>query len=166
MAANWYKEQPTNRNYLSPLGFQLKLEIFSGVDFFCQSAGIPEIQMPFTEVATRFRNFPVTPGGGVTYGDLNLQFIVDEDLINYKSIHNWIRKNGGSEGHSSDEIEFSQGQLFITSSHYNISHAINFERLFPVSLTGLTFDATQSDQEYFTAQATFKYTEFNINNIT
>lgn len=162
MPASWYKEQPTNRNFLSPLGFQLKLERFEGVDFFCQSAGIPEIQMPFTEVPTRFRSFPVTPGGGVTYGDLTLQFIVDEDLVNYKSIHDWIRKNGGAEDHSPDEIEFSQGELFITTSHYNVNHIISFERLFPVALTGLTMDATQTDTEYFTAQVTFKYTEFKI----
>ena len=163
MPAEWYKEQPKNRNFLSPIGFKLKLERFEGVDFFCQSAGIPEINMPFTEVPTRFRNFPVTPGGGVTYGDLTLQFIVDEDLVNYKSVHNWIRKNGGSEGHSADQIEFSQGQLFITTSHYNVNHIIEFERLFPIALSGLTMDATQTDTEYFTAQVTFKYTEYTIN---
>jgi hypothetical protein len=162
MPANWYKEQPKNRNYLSPLGFQLKLELFEGVDFFCQSAGIPEINMPFTEVPTRFRNFPVTPGGGVTYGDLLVQFIVDEDLVNYKSIHEWIKKNGGSEEHSSDEIEFSQGQLHITTSHFNINHIVDFNRLFPISLTGLTMDATQTDTQYFTAQVAFKYTDFII----
>jgi hypothetical protein len=162
MPANWYKEQPKNRNYLSPLGFQLKLELFEGVDFFCQSAGIPEINMPFTEVPTRFRNFPVTPGGGVTYGDLLVQFIVDEDLVNYKSIHEWIKKNGGSEEHSNDEIEFSQGQLHITTSNFNINHIIDFNRLFPISLTGLTMDATQTDTQYFTAQVAFKYTDFII----
>ena len=162
MPADWYKEQPTNRNYLSPVGFQFKLEIFSGVDFFCQSANLPEINMPFTEVPTRFRSFPVTPGGGVSYGDLNLQFIVDEELFNYKSIHNWIRKNGGSEEHSPDEVEFSSGQLHITTSNYNINHIIDFERLMPVALSGMTFDATSQDVEYFTAQVTFKYTNYTI----
>jgi hypothetical protein len=162
MPASWYKEQPKNRNYLSPLGFQMKLELFEGVDFFCQSANLPEINMPFTEVPTRFRNFPVTPGGGVTYGDLTLQFIVDEDLVNYKSIHNWIRLNGGAEEHNPTEIQFSQGQLHITSSHFNVNHIVDFDRLFPISLTGLTFDATQTDQEYFTAQVIFKYTTFTI----
>jgi len=34
--------------------------------------------------------------------------------------------------------------------------------MFPVSLTGLTMDATQTDTEYFTAQVVFKYTEFKI----
>jgi hypothetical protein len=162
MPANWYKEQPVNRNYLSPLGFQLKLELFEGVDFFCQSINLPEINMPVTEVPTRFRSFPVTPGGGVTYGDFNLQFIIDEEMVNYKSIHNWIRKNGGAEGHSSDEVEFSAGQLHVTTSNFNINHIIDFERLMPVNLTGMTFDATQTDQDYFTAQVIFKYTNFTI----
>ena len=90
MPAEWYKEQIVNRNFLSPVGFKLDLEIFRGVDFFCQSASIPEISMPYTEVPTPFRNIPITPSGGVSYGDLNIRFIIDEELVNYLSIHNWI----------------------------------------------------------------------------
>ena len=56
MPAEWISEQPTNRNFLSPVGFLLDLEIFNGVDFFCQSASIPEIAMPFSEVQTPYRN--------------------------------------------------------------------------------------------------------------
>ena len=37
MSADWYKEQPTNRNFLNPIGFLLKLEKFDGVDFFCHT---------------------------------------------------------------------------------------------------------------------------------
>ena len=44
--ADWYKEQPTNRNFLNPIGFILKLEKFEGTDFFCQSANVPDINMP------------------------------------------------------------------------------------------------------------------------
>ena len=66
MASEWYKEQLINRNYLSPLGFQLELELFKGVDFFCQAANIPDIQMPVTEVPSRFRDLPIIPGGGVS----------------------------------------------------------------------------------------------------
>ena len=31
--ADWYKEQPSNRNFLNPIGFILELEKFEGVDF-------------------------------------------------------------------------------------------------------------------------------------
>ena len=78
--ADWYKEQPTNRNFLNPIGFILKLEKFEGVDFFCQSANLPDINMPTTQVASQFRNLPIIPGGGVEFGDLSITFIVDEDL--------------------------------------------------------------------------------------
>ena len=162
MTAEWYKEQPQNRNYLAPIGFQLKLELFDGVDFFCQRANLPGISMPFTEVPTRFRNFPIAPGGGVSYDDFNLTFIIDEDLKNYSSILKWIRKNGGSEEHSPDQLEYSNGQLMIVTSNFNPSFFVDFERLFPINLTPIDFDATVNDIEYFTAQVTFKYTNFTL----
>lgn len=162
MPAEWYKEQPTNRNYLAPVGFKLKLDIFEGVDFFCQKANLPEISMPFTEVPTRFRSFPIAPGGGVTYGDLALTFIVDEDLINYTSVHNWIRKNGGADGHNPTELEYSNGQLILVTSNFNSSFVIDYEKLFPISLTPVDFDATVNDIEYFTAQVIFKFVNYTI----
>ena len=80
MSAQWYKEQPSNRNFLNPIGFLLKLEKFEGVDFFCQSANVPDLAMPAIEVGSPFRGLPIIPGGGITFGDLTVRFIVDEDL--------------------------------------------------------------------------------------
>ena len=37
--------------------------------------------------------------------------------------------------------------------------------MFPVSLSTLDFDATQTDLEYFTAEVTFNYTIYNIREI-
>ena len=71
MPAEWYKEQIVNRNFLSPVGFKLDLEIFRGVDFFCQTASIPEINMPFAEVQTPFRSVAITPSGVRINEDLN-----------------------------------------------------------------------------------------------
>ena len=53
--------------------------------------------MPITEVATPFRSIPIIPGGGVEYGDPTVRFIIDEDLVNYMSVWNWIRDNGNAE---------------------------------------------------------------------
>ena len=30
------------------------------------------------------------PGGLIEYGDLSLRFLVDEDMVNYTTVHNWI----------------------------------------------------------------------------
>ena len=86
MAAEWYNEQPKNRNFLIPVGFKLDLEIFHGVDFFCQSASIPEISIPFAEVDTPYRKVPIAGSGGINFGDLSVRFLIDEELKNYNEI--------------------------------------------------------------------------------
>jgi hypothetical protein len=165
MAAEWYKEQPRNRNFLNPIGYLLKLEKFEGTDFFCQSANVPDITMPSTEVPTRFRNLPIIPGGGVTFGDFNVRFIVDEDLLNYNSIYSWMRDNGNADEMrrvTTAEDIYSNAQLHIVTSQYNPAFIVEFRNIFPVSLSGLQFDATMTDAEYITADVTFRHQQFFI----
>ncbi len=162
MAAEWYKEQPTNRNFLSPVGFQFDLELFSGVDFFCQSVNLPDISMPVAEIPNKFRSIPLPGSGGVQFGDLNVQFLIDEDLKNYMSIQNWIRDFGLTEGHASGLDKTSRGRIQVLTSNFNGNFYVNFEELFPIALTGVNFDATPSDIDYVTATAVFKYTRYNV----
>jgi len=165
MSAEWYKEQPTNRNFLNPIGYLLKLEKFEGVDFFCQTANIPDVSMPVTEVASPFRNLPIIPSGGVTFGYFSVRFIVDEDLVNYNSIYKWIRDNGNADQmqRTTKESEiYTNGQLNIVTSQYNPAFVIDYRDIFPVSLSGLQFDATMTDVEYITAEVTFKHQQFFI----
>tara|TARA_B100001250_G_scaffold174670_1_gene150215 strand:- start:44 stop:562 length:519 start_codon:yes stop_codon:yes gene_type:complete len=164
MVAEWYNEQPQNRNFLSPIGFKLDLELFPGVDFFCQTASIPDITMPIAEVDTPYRRIPIAGSGGVQFGDLSLRFIIDEELKNYTSIHNWIRTYGLSEGRTPEgtEDQYSRANLFILTSHNNTNHVIEFKNMFPVSLSGVPFDATVGDIDYLTADVTFKYEKYDI----
>ena len=163
--AEWYKEQPSNRNFLNPIGYLLKLEKFEGVDFFCQGANVPDISMPSIEVGSPFRSLPIVPGGGVSFGDFSVRFIVDEDLKNYYSIHSWMRDNGNADQMARTTPEkdiYTDGQLHIVTSQYNPAFVVEFRSLFPVSLTNLQFDATISDVEYITAEVTFKHQQFFI----
>ena len=165
MSSKWYKEQPSNRNFLNPIGYLLKLEKFEGVDFFCQGANVPDVNMPTIDVASPFRSLPIVPGGGVSFGDFTVRFIVDEDLKNYYSIHSWMRDNGNAEKMARETPEediYTDGQLHIVTSQYNPAFIVDFKDLFPVSLTNLQFDATISDVEYITAEVTFKHQQFFI----
>ena len=63
-----------------------------------------------------------------------------------------------------DDI-YSDGTLQILSSNMVAKFNVNFRDLFPTSLTTLTFDATDTDIEYFTADASFKYTAYNLTNL-
>jgi len=164
MPAEWYKEQPRNRNFLNPIGYILKLDKFKGTDFFCQRANVPDLSLSAIEYPTRFRNLPIIPGGGVTFGDFVVQFIVDEDLKNYYSIHKWMRQNGRADDdlQTPPEEEYSNAQLHIVTSSYNPAFIVSYENIFPISLSGLEFNATIGDVEYLTAEVTFKHQRFFI----
>jgi hypothetical protein len=79
-------------------------------------------------------------------------------------IQNWIRKFGLSEGHSDQADVTSAGTIQVLTSNFNGNFYVNFEDLFPVSLTGVQYDASLTNVDYLTATATFKFTRYRIQN--
>ena len=175
--ANALSNQISNRNYLSPVGFKFTLAKEPKVSFFCTNTRIPEITLQ-TEIQQNYLKDIDVPGDKITYGDLSLKFLVDEDMTNYMAIHNWITGLGFPNSAqdyrdlltNQDDITqpldskraFSDGSLYILNSNYNTTAIVKFKDLFPVSLTSLEFDSTQTDIQYFTAEASFKYTIYDI----
>ena len=170
-----------NRNFLSPVGFKFALKRSPKAAFFCNQANIPDLTLGVAEQPTYLKNIP-TPGDKIEFGDLSLRFLVDEDLGNYMEIQNWIRGLGYPESlkesydlqksgaipsrfENSEEDIFSDGTLQILSSNLIPKFQVKFEGLFPYSLTTMTFDATDTDIEYFTAEASFKYTIYSITDL-
>ena len=165
MPSKWFEQQPKNRNFLSPTGFKLELELFAGVDFFCQTVNIPDISAPSVDVPTRFRGIPIAASGGVTYGDLRLKFIVDEDMANYLTIHKWIRENNlANQMDTKKDPEYSKAQIIVLNSNFNPNIIIDFDDLFPVDLSELSFDVEDKDVDYITASTTFKFSDFRFTN--
>ena len=71
------------------------------------------------------------PGGLIEYGDLSLRFLVDEDMVNYSTVHNWITGLGfpestkdfkdfitNDDGIEDNKEQFSDGSLLILNSNY------------------------------------------------
>ena len=170
---NALANQIQNRNFLSPVGFKFTLSKDPKVAFFCTKTKIPETSLR-TEIQPSYLKDIDVPGDKITYADLYLKFLVDEDLVNYMAIHNWITGLGFPEttnqytdlitedGIRDSLSAFSDGSLYILDSNYNTNAVVKFKDLFPVSLTSLEFDTTQTDIQYFTAEVSFKYTIYNI----
>ena len=57
---------------------------------------------------------------------------------------------------------YSDATLQILSNNLVPKFQVMFKDIFPYSLTTITFDATDTDIEYFTAEASFKYTMYNL----
>ena len=50
----------------------------------------------------------------------------------------------------------------ILTSHSNTNHIVEFTNIFPISLSGVPFDATVGDVEYLLADVTFKYEKYEL----
>ena len=85
-----------NRNFLAPTGFKFSLKRSPGVAFFCNQANIPSLDLGIAIQPTYLKDIDV-PGDKIQFGDLTLRFLVDEDLVNYMEIQNWIRGLGYPE---------------------------------------------------------------------
>ena len=169
-----FANQIENRNFLSPIGFKFTLAKDPKISFFSNSARIPEINMGTAIQPVYLKDLDV-PSDKITYGDFSLRFLVDENLENYMSVHNWLTGLGYPESTqqfkdlvtNDDSIidlkkQFSDGSLHILNSNFRTQAIIKFKDLFPVSLTSLEFEASDTDVNYFTAEVSFKYTVYNI----
>jgi len=92
-------------------------------------------------------------------------------MKNYLEIYNWIIGLGHPENFrqyknldTSRASIYSDGALIILSSNNNPIVRISFEDMFPLSLSPLAFDVTQTDIEYLQAEVTFRYRQFTVNN--
>ena len=176
-----FDNQIANRNFLAPSGFRFVLSKYPKVSFFSNSAVVPDISLGTAIQPTYLKDIDV-PGDKIRFGDLNISFLIDEDMTNYIELQRWIRGLGYPE--KLDQFEewkqkdimyqhfskqgdepYSDGTLQVLNSN-NISNIeIRFRRLFPYNLSTLSFNASETDVNYFTAQASFKYTIYDIYDI-
>ena len=177
--------QLENRNYLSPTGFYFTVFRAPKVGFFGYQVNVPGLDLSVQTQSNYLTDIP-RPGEKITFGDLSLTFLVDEDLVNYLEIQNWMRGIGFPEsldqiydwqkddkpanypGNYKDDLDlnlFSDGTLAIYNSADNPNFKVEFRDMFPYSLTPLQFDSQVTDVQYLTATVNFKYTVYNIEGV-
>lgn len=180
MTNSTWAGQPSNKNFLSPVGFKFNLHKAPKVDFFSNAANIPAITLG-SALQTRYGKNIDVPGDKMTFGDFNLRFLVDENLENYLEVWNWMTGLGfpysleqyddlmnsntvetNITKKTTEFYEQSDATLQILSSNFNPSASVIFTGMYPTFLSGLDFDATEENINYFTAQVNFKYTYYKI----
>lgn len=171
-----FDKQIANRNFLTPLGFKFNLARAPKVDFFSNSANIPGINLGAAIQPTYLKDIPI-PGDKLVFDDFTMRFNVDENLENYTIVQNWMRGLGYPESvyeyiewkdsdpnNPGQDPNISDGTLIVYNSNFQPSTMVKFQGLFPVSLSSIEFDASDSDVQYVTASVTFKYALYKIAN--
>ena len=162
----------TNKNMLSPVGFQFNIGRMPTMNFFVQSVTLPGITLSSLDQQTPLRSVP-TPGDRIEYSELEVIFKVDEDMKNYIEVFDWIRALGFPD--STDQYKeleeqpsfsgggiYSDATLTILSSAMNPNIRIDIRDLFPISLTPIEMSAVNPDIEYIEATASFRFLNYSF----
>jgi hypothetical protein len=167
---------PNNLNPLSPNGFNFSISKLPDVSFFCQRVLIPSISLTSIDRATPFINTPI-PGEIMTFSELTVSFLIDDEMKNYKSIFNWMIALGypdnydqykkfvntqDSTTYSELARNYSDATVTVLDGSNNPTNSFKFYDIFPISLDPIQFESTAMDVNYVIGSATFKYTYFTI----
>jgi len=171
---------PENKNFLSPLGFAFLIKKTPNVNYFVQSAVLPNIILGQADIQTPFVKLPI-PGDHIDFGQLQVTFRIDEEMRNYKEIFDWIVALGFPENFNQYRAiapqrgaiggpvtqgtgtgVYSDGSLLILNSVKNPIIEFSFKEMYPVSLTDISFDTKLSSVDYLDVTATFAYRNFTL----
>jgi hypothetical protein len=166
-----------NPNFLQPNKFQLNFSRLPNVQYFCQGVSVPGISMSETPQNTPFVDLYL-PGDKAIYDMLNVTFYVDENLRAWKEIHDWIRAmtfpedfedyrqlpnlNKFTRSLSTALPQYSDATLTLLTSANNPNVKFKFYQLFPISLSTFVMSSTESPESIITADATFRYSYYDI----
>ena len=183
--------QPTALDYSSPTQFRFLINQLPKVQYFTTEASVPGITLTEGQFNTPLKDIELL-GDKLTYEDLTIKFIVDENLENYIEMHTWLTGIGfpkdrkqfsefrsvtsnmstTTRGESKDigDVRASTPELAMTSdavmtiltNKNNPVVECRFKDVFPTSLSGLTYSQNQTDVDYLTADVNFKYTIYEI----
>jgi hypothetical protein len=165
---------PRNPNPLQPNKFKLGFARSPSIQFFCQSVNIPGVSLSEIPRNTPFVDLYV-PGEKVIYDLLSITFIVDEVLMGWFEIHDWIRALTFPEKFeqyqqlkqlspvtNQDFPQYSDASLTVLDSSQQPTYRIKFVDCFPTSLSSIVLNTTEDPTTIITADATFRFSYYQI----
>jgi len=148
-------------NFLNPSSFVLSLDsqTYSGAEFTIQTMMLPDVTaegapLPFKQVNVAFVS------DKIAFGTFEVSYLIDEDLLNYKEIFDWLKANVKTNHTATNHVR--DLTLTIMNSANNVTKQIKFVDAYPISISSLPFDITTTDVEYLTAVVQFQYSYYQF----
>jgi len=162
---------PTVINPLRVNGFKFSIAKLPEITYFISRCEIPQISLQSVSTSSPLSDSKY-PGDKIAYGSFTLEFQVDEQMMNWNMIYFWLIGLGFPEDNdqylswlSMERNQLgkemtrcvSDASLTPLSAAMGVLQEFTFVDLFPTSLQGPSFDATNSSNSIATATATFEY---------
>ena len=166
---------PQNTNLLQPTKFLLTFDRMPTVQYFCQSANIPGINLGQAPINTPMLDF-FAPGNKITYNPFSIHFLLDEQVAGWQELHTWFRSIASPESWEERKrlqavqnklggtkpSYYSDATLTVLSALNNPILRVKFINVFPITLSDIIFDSSQSADDIMTADAVFMFDYFNF----
>ena len=186
--------QPTVFDYATGTQWRLTFNRIPKTTWFCVSANVPGITLGESSYPTPMADMFVT-GDKLTFETLNITFLVDEELQNYREIWDWLVGIGAPKQHSQWSTELTKGDgavrtfgtpdidprtkttseesnlysdstLIVYSSKNQPKVNVHFKNMFPTNISSLDYSQEATDVEYFKATASFRYLYYEFETVT
>lgn len=166
-------DTPNNLNFLPCNNFRFGLRRAPTINFTCQKANIPGISLGPVDTDNPLVKIPHA-GDHLMFNEFSITFTVDEKLLNYLEIHNWLRGLGfdktteqfavlAAQPKGSGSGETADGELIIYDSQKVPIFSVTFTQLVPTSLGDIQFSTVENDVIYAQTTAVFRYMNYDIN---
>lgn len=161
--------QPKTTNGILPTSYKFSLARAPHLVYFCQSLSVPEISIDRAVQESIFSDINI-PAGKPTFGDLTLNFVVDEKMENWLEIYNWMTglvplTEISSKAIVKSKDRFSDASVVITTNQANGQYMFDFKDIYPISLGELEFTSVDTAIDPITCQVTFAYSTYAIRKI-
>ena len=180
--ATWAGYLPDKLSYLSPTQFELVIAKLPSTKYFATGANIPSVSLNALAQSTRLGIQPQMPGDRVAFSEFNVNFIVDENLENWRELYTWMiqiapgydsneyRKLIGANDRVGQKFDdsgdpkkmYSDMTMVVTTAANNPNRYVRIYDCFPTTLAEVTMDTTTTDNPYVVCNATFAFTYFEI----
>jgi hypothetical protein len=171
-----FKSQPDNPNSAQPTRFQMIFARLPNVTYWCQTIILPGVSTSYVSAPTPFVDQKL-PGDKLVYESLVATMLVDEDLKNWKEVHDWLRaftfptdfKEYKNMNRLSDVLksnntrpQYSDIIVHIFNNNWQRTLTYKFYDAFPTSLGALSYSASDGPETPMIADVTFDYQYFDI----
>ena len=186
--------QPTVFDYATGTQWRLTFNRLPKTTWFCVAANVPGISLGEASYPTPMKDIMIT-GDKLTFETLNITFLVDEELQNYRELWDWLVGIGSPKQHSQWSTALTKGDgavrtfgtpdtdprtkttyeesnlysdstLIVYNSKNTPKVNVHFKNMFPTSLSSLEYSQELTDVDYFKATASFRYLYYEFETST
>lgn len=157
--------QPENLNNATMNNFRFGIQGLPTFEYFVTDVNLPSLTMGEAVQANPLIDRPL-PGDKITYGEVSIEFLVDEEFRNWQEIHDWMISLGSPKSldqYKSNEV-YKDATLTLLTNSMNPMMEITFIDMFPTSLGDLQFGSAGAADSLI-GSASFRFRAYDIRRI-